>query len=342
MNAVASEVTGSRTVSGLPRLGFLGLGWIGRNRMASILESGQALVCALSDPDEKALCEAASLAKGVIMADDLSELLKLDLDGLVIATPSAKHTEQAALALDHGFSVFCQKPLGRTTGETRKVVEKARSAGRNLGVDLSYRGLAGAEMMRRMAMGGEIGEIYAADLVFHNAYGPDKPWYYDLSRSGGGCVMDLGVHLVDLALWVLGYPEVASVSSKLFAAGKPWNPSMECVEDYAGARIDLVNGAVINLSCSWRISAGCDAVIAAAFYGTNGGLSLMNKEGSFYHFRAERYRSTSREIISDGDTRWWGRAAVDWVRRLGQKSDYDPEIEQQVTVSRVLDAIYGR
>lgn len=326
----------------MPRLGFLGVGWIGRNRMVSILESGQAEVCAISDPDEKSLCDAASLVKGAAISEDLLDLMKLDLDGIVIATPSAIHAEQVLLALDHGFSVFCQKPLGRNTLETKKAVEKAKNANKRLGVDLSYRGLEGAERIRRMAMGGEIGEIYAADVVFHNAYGPDKPWYYDLSQSGGGCVMDLGVHLVDLALWILGYPDVASVSSKLFAAGTPWTPERKCVEDFAAARIDLANGAVINLSCSWRISAGCDAVIAATFYGTHGGLSLHNQNGSFYHFRAERFRSTSREIISDGDTQWWGRTAVDWVRRLMENKEYDPEIEHQVTVSRVLDAIYGR
>jgi predicted dehydrogenase len=326
----------------LPKLGFLGVGWIGRHRMLSILESGRAEVCAISDPDEKALCEAASLVKNAAVAGDLSDLMSLDLDGIVIATPSAGHAEQARRILEGGFSVFCQKPLGRDARETRTLVEKAESVDRCLGVDLSYRGLRGAEEIRRMALGGEIGEIYAADLVFHNAYGPDKPWYYDPSQSGGGCVMDLGVHLVDLALWVLGYPDVASVSSRLFAAGRPWNTQGTCVEDFAGARIDLANGAVVNLSCSWRASAGCDAVIGATFFGTGGGLSLTNENGSFFHFRAERFRGTSREVISEGDTGWWGRTAVDWAARLGRGREYDPEIEHQVTVSRVLDAIYGR
>lgn len=78
---------------------------------------------------------------------------------------------------------------------------------------------------------------------------------------------------MDLALWILDYPEVASVSGRLFAGGKPWSPERNCVEDFASARIDLVNGAVIHLSCSWRVSAGCDAVIGATFYGTRGGLS---------------------------------------------------------------------
>ena len=67
---------------------------------------------------------------------------------------------------------------------------------------------------------GAIGEIYAADLVFHNSYGPDRRWYYDPLSSGGGCVIDLGIHFVDLALWILEFATVERVSSRLFAQGK--------------------------------------------------------------------------------------------------------------------------
>jgi predicted dehydrogenase len=343
MNAMVSEMRESRLgPERLPRLGFLGVGWIGRNRMVSIMESGQAEISAIADAEEKAASEAASLAPGAAVAADLSELLKLDLDGIVIATPSAEHAEQASRVLDRGICVFCQKPLSRSAVETQGLVEKSRAVNRALGVDFSYRALEGAERIRRSIMGEEVGEIYAADLVFHNAYGPDKPWYYDPIRSGGGCVMDLGIHLVDLALWTLGYPEVASVTSRLFSGGRRWCPDHGKVEDFAGARMDLKSGAIVNLSCSWHISAGCDALISATFYGTRGGLSLTNKEGSFYHFRAERFRSTSREVISDGDSQWWGRAAVEWARRIGQTKGYDPDIEHQIAVSRILDAIYGR
>src|SRR3712207_6976378 len=75
--------------------------------------------------------------------------------------------------------------------------------------------------IREIVQSGGLGRTYAVDLVFHNAYGPDKPWFYDPALSGGGCVMDLGVHLVDLALWSLNNPSIASVTGKLFAGGAP-------------------------------------------------------------------------------------------------------------------------
>jgi predicted dehydrogenase len=188
----------------------------------------------------------------------------------------------------------------------------------------------------------EMGRIYAVDLVFHNAYGPDKPWFYDPALSGGGCVMDLGVHLVDLALWALDNPDVANVSGRLFAGGEPLKDRVSQVEDYAVATVELATGPVVQLACSWRLQAGCDAMISAAFYGTQGGAALRNVNGSFYDFTAERYRGTARETLSTPPDEWGGRAAADWARRLASGERFDPAAERLVDVARVLDQIYGR
>jgi predicted dehydrogenase len=112
-------------------------------------------------------------------------------------------------------------------------------------VDLSYRFTEGMQRIRELVRAGELGRVFGADLVFHNAYGPDKPWFYDRAQSGGGCVMDLGVHLVDLALWTLDFPEVAAVSSQLYAAGERLPPAPDQVEDYAVATLELATGAVV-------------------------------------------------------------------------------------------------
>src|SRR5262249_51791987 len=95
---------------------------------------------------------------------------------------------------------------------------------------------------------GKLARIYAADLVFHNAYGPDKAWFYDAALSGGGCVMDLGVHLVDLALWVLDFPAVGEVPGRLFAGGEPLNRRADRVEDYAVATLEMGSAAAVRLA----------------------------------------------------------------------------------------------
>jgi predicted dehydrogenase len=328
---------------GKPRLGFLGVGWIGRNRMEVINQSGLADVCLISDPHLANAFEAQKAVPQSIVADNFLDLLQdPTIDGIVIATPSALHAEQATLALEAGKAVFCQKPLGRTAAETRQVVEAARQANRLLMVDLSYRYIQAMQHICRVIRSGELGEIYAVDLVFHNAYGPDKAWFYDPKLAGGGCVIDLGVHLVDLALWALGFPAVETVSSSLFSEGKRITAADEKVEDFAAASISLAGGTHVQLSCSWNLPAGQEAIISATFYGTTGGAAFRNSNGSFYNFVAERYQGTSTEIIFEGDDAWSGRAGVEWVKQLAAGHQFDEITEELIKVAEVLDRIYGR
>ncbi|WP_236025169.1 Gfo/Idh/MocA family protein [Arenibaculum pallidiluteum] len=339
MAAPGSQATG-RTAR--PRVGFLGVGWIGRHRMKAILDTGAVEAAAIADPSPEMAAEAARLAPGADLVSGLDGLLDAGVDGVVIATPSALHAEQSIRALERGAAVFCQKPLGRTAAEARAVVDAARAADRLLAVDLSYRFTEGMRRIREVVAGGGLGRVYAVDLVFHNAYGPDKPWFYDPALSGGGCVMDLGVHLVDLALWTLDFPGVSAVSGTLFAGGEPLGGRPDRVEDYAVATMTLETGAVVQLACSWRLQAGCDAMISAAFYGTEGGAALRNVGGSFYDFTAERYRGTARETLTLPPDEWGGRAAADWATRLAAGERFDPSAERLVSVARVLDGIYGR
>ncbi len=325
-----------------PKIGFLGVGWIGRHRMEAMLNTGAIEAAAVADPSEECAAEALKLAPQAVQVSDLDALLALGLDGIVIATPSALHAEQSIRALESGVAVFCQKPLGRTEAEVRAVVDAARDADRLLAVDLSYRFNSGMQRIRGLLKAGELGRVHAVDLVFHNAYGPDKPWFYDLAQAGGGCVMDLGVHLVDLALWALDFPHVADVSSSLFAGGERLGGVPDRVEDLAFATLTLADGTAVRLACSWRLQAGREAVISAEFYGTQGGAALRNVGGSFYDFTADRFRGTASEPLSAPPDEWGGRAAADWAMRLAAGERFDPEAGRLADVARVLDRIYGR
>ena len=322
-----------------PRIGFLGTGWIGRHRMEAMLATGAVKAAAIADPSAEMLDEAAKLAPGAVLVTDLDAMLALDLDGVVIATPSALHADQSVAVFKRGAAVFCQKPLGRDAGEAARVVEAARSADRLLGVDFSYRQTAGMRAIKALVEAGELGRVFAVDLVFHNAYGPGKPWFYDRAQSGGGCVMDLGVHLVDLALWCLGFPALeGAVTAQLFAGGAPL--AGDAVEDFAVAQF-RIGGVAVRLACSWQVNAGRDAEIGATFYGTGGGASLRNVGGSFYDFTAERYRGTSTETLAAGPDEWGGRAAAAWAEALAASPRFDPAAERLVEVAGVLDRIYA-
>jgi predicted dehydrogenase len=325
-----------------PRLGFVGVGWIGRHRMDAVIGADCAEVVAVADASRDVALQALAGAPGAIAAASLEELLALELDGLVIATPSALHAAQAESALRAGLAVFCQKPLARTADEAARVVGAAREADRLLAIDLSYRHTAAVRSVRALARSGAIGDVYSIDLVFHNAYGPDKPWFRDPALSGGGCVIDLGTHLVDLALWMLDFPAVTAVASRLYAQGRLLPPRPAEVEDHAIAQIDLAGGTAVRLACSWNLSAGCDAVIEATFHGTRGSVSIRNVDGSFYDFVAERFDGTQRRLLAQPPDDWGGRAIVAWTARLAADRRHDPAVERAVDVAAVVDAIYGR
>ncbi len=305
--------------------------------MAAMLATGAQAV-AVADPSPEAVAAARDLAPAAVVVDSLDAMLALGLDGVVIATPSALHAAQSIRALDAGVAVFCQKPLGRTAAETRAVVAAARAADRLLRVDLSYRFTAGMIAIRDAIRHGELGEVFAVDLTFHNAYGPDKPWFFDPAQSGGGCVIDLGVHLVDLALWVLGGDTTGAVSATLKHVRRPVGAGE--VEDFAVAEF-RVGQATVRLTCSWNLHAGRDAEIAAVFYGTAGGAAWRNVGGSFYDFTAERFTGTVAGILTDGPDDWGGRAAADWAARLTVARGFDDEAESVIRVAEVLDLIYA-
>lgn len=309
-------------------------------RMQAALESGNVIVQAIADPSTEMREAAGQLAAGARRVASMSELLEEELDGVVIATPSSLHAEQSLAFLDRGIPVFCQKPLGRNLAENRSVVQRAEDRGVLLGVDLSYRHTRALSAMRELVSSGELGDVFAMDLIFHNAYGPDKAWFRQKELAGGGCVMDLGIHLVDAALWMLDFPEVISVSSRLFAGGRA--AAADEVEDYAIASMDLRGETVVRLGCSWNLPAGRDAVIEIHVFGSRGGAAFRNVDGSFYDFVAERYRGTSTELLVAPPDAWGGRALGAWIDRLRESPRFDPSVRRILDVAGVLDVIYAR
>jgi predicted dehydrogenase len=319
-------------------LGFLGLGWIGRNRMDAMLATGEVKAIAIFDPNHDMAAQAQELAPNATVVGSFEELLACEPEGVVIATPSALHAEQCVRAFETGASVFCQKPLGRSATEVEAVLAAARRAGRLLGVDLSYRHTAAMQAIReRLA---DLGTVFAADLTFHNAYGPGADWFWDPSQSGGGCLIDLGVHLVDLALWMFDFPDVVDARATLLRDGHPVQPGE--VEDYAIGELELANGVTVRIACSWNLSAGRDAAIEASFYGTQGGAQMRNENGSFFDFSADLFKGREAERIASQPDDWGGRAAAEWVRKLAGGEGFAASTTGLLQTGRTLDRLYGR
>jgi predicted dehydrogenase len=323
-------------------LAYIGVGWIGRSRLNAIVNAGFGNPLAVIDTSPDAAKEILSDFPSAILNPSLEQLVEFSPDGVVIATPSALHAEQASLFLNHGVPVFCQKPLGRTLLETASVVEAAERKNVLLGVDFSYRSTMAYNQLLQLVQSGALGQIYAVNLKFHNAYGPDKAWFYDYNLSGGGCLIDLGIHLIDMTLNILNWPDITSVNSTIYAGGNKVRSKEKIVEDFVTAKLETDKETVINMECSWNISAGADAIIEAQFFGTLGGAAFKNINGSFYDFSAEYYQKTKKETLASPPDDWMGRSAAEWAEKLSNSKTFDSSALQFVKVAGVIDRIYGR
>ena len=323
-----------------PRLGFIGLGWIGRKRLDA-LDPATFEVAALAENDPTRLQSAAEAYPDAIATQSVDAILDADLDGVVIATPNGLHAQQAIACLERGIAVFCQKPLATNLADVERVVAAARRADRLLGIDFCYRHVSGMHELRRRLQAGEIGDVLAVDLTFHNAYGPDKSWCQDRRLAGGGCLMDLGVHLLDLALWLQGMPPTERVRSRLFAQGVPVQAG-DAVEDLAFAEFIQANGAVVRLACSWHAHIGQGAIIQIAIAGTRGGAQWANIDGSFYDFQLDLIHGTNRERLSgrDANDDWGPRALQMWLEQLRTGHRFDPEANDIVRSAALIEEVY--
>ena len=326
-----------------PRLGFAGLGWIGGQRMQVLASAGSAEVAAVCEPDEARAGEACRpLQQPPAVCSRFEDLLAQPLDGIVIATPNALHEAQAAAAMENGMAVFVQKPLALSRAGTERLVGLAQRRGLALGVDWSYRWLAGMGELKRRIAAGEIGTITAAELCFHNAYGPDAAWYYDIERSGGGCLLDLGCHLLDLCHWLLGARDPVDVRARCFRDGRRLAPPIAEPEDLVLAEVDYANGLHAHLACSWRASVGRGAVIGCRIFGTDGGAELRNVGGSFYDFEVLLNRGDACERLGGPPDAWAGRALLDWAARLREGAGARDDLAPLAATAGVIDRIYGR
>lgn len=335
----------SEYVAAKPKLGFAGLGWIGAQRMQVLAASGAADVAVLCEPDPRRLGAAcAALERPPTVCRSFDDLVGQPLDGIVIATPNALHEPQVRAALERNLPVFCQKPLALTRAGTARLVALARQRNLPLGVDWSYRHLAGVDELRTRIQSGDIGAVIAAELCFHNSYGPDAAWYYDIERSGGGCLLDLGSHLLDLCHWLLGVRDPVEVRARCWQQGELLRAPVTRCEDFVLASLDYAGGMRVHLACSWRAAAGRGAVIGCRIFGARGGAEIRNFGGSFYDFEVSFHRGAESELLGAPPDPWPGRALVEWARRLprGANDDADCLLATADVIDRIYADAYGR
>lgn len=276
------------------RMGVVGLG-MGRGHARGYQSHPEAELVALCDVDENRLkAVAAELGVQQTYTDAGKMFREAGLDAVSIATPNKFHAPLTIAALERGLHVLCEKPMARTAKEAERMLAAAAKAKKNLMINFSFRFNDVSYALKEQVEAGAIGEIYFGRTVWHRRRGIPGfgGWFGNKDLAGGGPLIDLGVHRLDLALWLMGYPEPVAVSGSIYdriarrlakEQKKPYS-----VEDLACGLIKFANGATLILEASWALNIGENEQMITALYGTKGGLVQKNVGGG-YQFTAEIY-----------------------------------------------------
>lgn len=230
-----------------------------------------ARIVSICDPDRpkaETLAERLGIPK---VYDGMERALEdPDLHAVVICTPNHLHAEQSEEALRAGKHVLCERPLGIGRAEVARVLATARQSGRRLLVAHNHRYRPDVIAVREAIARGDLGELYHVHAVW-NRRRTRKPrpqhWRRDPARAGGGVLYDQGVQMLDLGLWVLGYPAPMRVSAHVRRL------SGDEIEDVAVVLLELTGGATLSLEVTWSLAATRDQQDLQAL-GTRGSLSL--------------------------------------------------------------------
>ncbi len=220
---------------------------------------------------------------------DYRDLLKLELDAVDICTPNRVHTPVALAALSTGRHVLCEKPLAVSTKEVRQMGQLADRKKLKLMTAQFQRFTTPAVAIKGWARAGGLGDVYHARVkAMRRALLPVAPGFIDEKLSGGGPCMDIGVHALDLCLWLMDFPKPVRVSGTTkvnFAKGHAipgawgeWDRKRFSVEDFAAGFVHFDNGATLTLEASWLGHQVENEDMNCQLFGTKGGVKWPSAE----------------------------------------------------------------
>ena len=343
------------------RIGIIGCGGIANGKhMPSLSVIPNVEMVAFCDIIiEKA--EAAAKKYGTPDAKvytDYKELLKDEsIEVVHVLTPNKEHAEISIDALHAGKHVMCEKPMAKTAADARRMVEAAKETGKKLTIGYQHRQKPQSQFAKTIIDNGELGEIYYANCLATRRRGtPNWGVFLNEEEQGGGPIIDIATHSLDLTLYLMNNYEPECVLGKTHKkiehpeAGNIWGDngvSTTPLEEAAVAFIRMKNGATIMLETSWALNianpigeGNCRLAGTKAGLEINGGLKINKVE-------------LGRQVVTDVDLSAGGVAfysgasatppvveAQDWIDSV--INDHDPIVlpHEALVVSKILEAIY--
>ena len=269
------------------RMGVVGMG-MGKGHALGFQAHPGAELAALCDVDEERLWLVGNeLGVGERYTDAGEMFSQAGLDAVGIAVPNKFHASLTIAALDQGLHVLCEKPMAMSVAEAESMNAAAARAGRNLMIDFSHRFTDSAAALKRQVEAGAVGGIYFGRTIWHRRRGVPGfgGWFGIEELSGGGPLVDLGVHMLDLAMWFMDYPEPIAVSGSIYSEIAPVLAAREGkqfdVEDLACGLVKFAGGATLIVESSWAVNLEPPETIAVNLCGDKGGLSYRHAPGGW-------------------------------------------------------------
>lgn len=330
------------------RAGVIGLG-MGRYHVQMFQSHPNSDVVAVADLNEALLEEIGEKLNIPNRYSSAEKMLKEQaLDIVGVATPNKFHKPLTIAALEAGCHVLCEKPMAMNALEAREMLEAARKAKRRLMINFSFRFTPQSLALKQKVDSGVLGDIYFAHTIWLRRRGIPGfgGWFGQKALAGGGPLIDLGVHRIDLVLWLMGYPKpkwvvgstydhIASAQAK--KEGKPFD-----VEDFAAAFVKFENSATLQIETSWAANIKERELMETRVLGTKGGLVQRNlNEG--YDFETElclEQNGRLTDIKPDPPVSTVPSAMHHFVDCIVNDKPHIATAEEGLIVMQLLDAIY--
>jgi predicted dehydrogenase len=327
----------------------VGVGGIARDQhLPAWSRLPSARLVAIADISNEALDEAGEHFAIPHRYRDWRELIdRDDIDAVDICTPNRSHAPIALAAIDRGKHVLCEKPLATTSAEVVALQDAASRSGRVLMTAQSTRYKTVSRQLKALIDEGRLGDVYYARAQYlRRRLVPARATFIESRLSGGGPVMDIGVHVLDLAYWFMGCPEPVSVSAlvdtklaqrdDISGGWGEWNRDRFDVEDFAVGFIRFANGAALTLETSWLGFQPERELVRLQCFGTRGGIAWP--DGQLIGETNKVPWNLHVEEIGRDDPYF---AEIDDFARAVQDGLPSPvPVEQTLPVIRILEGMY--
>ena len=344
------------------KVGIIGCGGIGQNKhMPSLHKIENVQLVAFCDliPERAQMCKEKYGTPDALVCTDYRELLAVeDIEVVHVLTPNREHAEISVAALKAGKHVMCEKPMAKTAEGARQMCEAAKASGKKLAIGYQHRMKPQARTAKEYIDSGALGEVYYANCYAVRRRGtPNWGVFLDAEAQGGGPIIDIATHSLDLTLYLMNNYEPEMVVGKTHKklehpeAGNIWGDngvSTTPLEEAACAFIRMKNGATIMLETSWALNT--DEPIqegSCVLCGSKAGISLKNNELRINKVELGRQVVTKVDC-SAGGVAFYDGASVSpadaearaWIDAIVNDTEQIVKPEQACVVSEILEAIY--